>query len=493
MTGASTFGTALERNMKPPVKLQCIGARKMAYVSHPQQFFGPVALNGRRHLINFGRTASIRKKLAKLGVPVRVRRLLAAPAMFGALLCAGAAVAGPLDRAPDQPVYGVAPAALPASDAVQQSNLRDASAIDFTGLLGDQFTTVQPFATKVQTAFGTITSSGYVVNTTTPRLLSGLLADRDLDRFDLRDFSITAHLTGRVDLNAGYNVDLAGRFNPFDARGSGAYDGLFYSASGVNSPYSSLANGGSFVGATVALADDLHFSIGEVKLGAQHNDLETPVYSLADQLQDHPLGQHREADEKLAGVTWNFAKWGGLGIVASQTREHDGVLGGVPNTALGLAKSAKTDALALSARVGFGDGWVTTVSYGEGITQLNLRPTGALATTDELHTRSYGVAVAKHGLFDDKDSLGLAVTRPLQVYEGKVDLSNTGPSDYSLLGSARLPLSTGTPETDVELGYVTTFLDGAVALQANAGYQMNLQGQAGTNSVTVLSRAKINF
>lgn len=479
--------------MKVAVKLRWIGARKTAYVSHPQQFLGPAALNGRRHLINFGRRISLREKLAKLGEPVRIRRLLAVPAVLGAFSCAGIAMAGPLDRAPDQPVYGVARAALPASDAVQQANLRDGSAIDFTGLLGDQFTTVQPFATKLDAGFGNFTVSGYVVNTTTPRLLSGLLVNSDESRFGVRDFALSAHLTDRIDLNFGYNVDLAGRFDAYDARGSAAYDGLFYSASGVNSPYASLADGGTFVGATVALADDLHFDIGEVQLGAQHNALDAPDYSLTDQLQDHPLDPRRDADEKLAGVSWNFAKWGGLGIVASQTKEHNGVLGNVPDSALGLAKGAKTSALALSARVGFGDGWVTTVSYGEGITQLNLRPTGAIANSDQLHTRSYGLAVAKHGLFDDKDSLGLAVSRPLEVYEGNIDLSNTGSGDNSLLGSARLPLSSTTPETDVELGYVTTFLDGALALQANAGYQMNLQGQAGTNSVTVLSRAKINF
>ncbi len=479
--------------MKAAAKLWWIGPRIRAYVSHPQQFLGPVALNGHGHLINFDVPASIREMLGKLGEPVRVRSLPAVSAMLGALLCAGAAMAAPLDRAPDRPVYGVAAGALPASDAVPSANLRDGRAIDFTGLLGDQFTSVKPFAAGVQTALGNFTASGYVVNTSTPRLLSGVLADRDSNRSQIRDFALSAHLSDSIDLDLGYNVDLAGRFNGYDARGSAAYDGLFFSASAVNSPYSSLADGGSFVGATVALADDLHFSIGEANLGARHNDLDTPVYSLADQLQDHPLDPRREADEKLAGVTWNFAKWGGLGIVASQTKERNGVLGAVPAPALGLAKGAKTNALALSARVGFGDGWVTTVSYGEGITQLNLRPTGPLANTDQLHSRSYGVAVAKHGLFDDGDSLGLAVTRPLQVYEGKVDLSNVEPSDNSLLGRARLPLSTGTPETDVELGYVTTFLDGALALQANAGYQMNLQGQAGTNSVTVLSRAKINF
>ena len=44
-----------------------------------------------------------------------------------------------------------------------------------------------------------------------------------------------------------------------------------------------------------------------------------------------------------------------------------------------------------------------------------------------------------------------------------------------------------TPETDLQLGYVTSFLDGALALQANAAYQMNYQGQTGATSLSVLS------
>ncbi len=410
--------------------------------------------------------------------------------MVAALLCGSPVFAAP---PADAPVYGVRAAPMPASDAAPQAQLRGGSDIDFTGLLGNRFTTYSPFATNAQTALGNFTASGYVVDTTTPRLLQGLLVDQDARKFSVRDLSVTASLADGIQIHLGYNVDMAGRFNAYDARGSAAYDGLFYSASGVNSPYASLADGGNFVGATVALADDLHFNIGEASLGSERNQLDTPVYSLEAQLQNAPLYGGRTADEKLAGVTWDFASWGGLGIVASQTSEHNGVLGTVPVNPLSLAKGANTSAVALSARVGFGDGWVTTVSYGEGITQLNLRPTGALATADPLRTRSYGVAVAKRGLFEDGDSLGLAVTRPMQVYEGNVDLSNTEPSDNSLLGHERLPIGNGTAETDVELGYVTTFLDGALALQANAGYQMNLQGQPGANSVTVLSRAKINF
>ena len=36
-------------------------------------------------------------------------------------------------------------------------------------------------------------------------------------------------------------------------------------------------------------------------------------------------------------------------------------------------------------------------------------------------------------------------------------------------------------------------LDGSVALQANASYQMNYAGQNGANAVSLLSRARIKF
>ena len=67
---------------------------------------------------------------------------------------------------------------------------------------------------------------------------------------------------------------------------------------------------------------------------------------------------------------------------------------------------------------------------------------------------------------------------------------NTG--DFTI-GHQYVSMASATPETDLELGYVTTFMDGALALQANAGYQMNVAGLGGSNAVSVISRAKINF
>ena len=108
---------------------------------------------------------------------------------------------------------------------------------------------------------------------------------------------------------------------------------------------------------------------------------------------------------------------------------------------------------------------------------------------------SYGVSIAKHGLFGDADALGLSLSRPSDTYFGGISFADAGlESRVNLVDNYRGALAnSGTKETDVALGYVTTFFNGALALQANAGYQMNVAGQPGVNSLTVLSRAKINF
>jgi hypothetical protein len=138
--------------------------------------------------------------------------------------------------------------------------------------------------------------------------------------------------------------------------------------------------------------------------------------------------------------------------------------------------------------VGLGGGWVTTASYSEGSTQLELRP-GAFAPDASLHSESYGVAVAKHGLFSKNDALGVAFARPAPNFSSTftTDTSN----DLQFFGRDKL-LGTA-PETDIELGYKTEFFGDSFALQANASYQMNFGGQPNNNAVSLLSRAKIKF
>ncbi|MGN6147032.1 MAG: S8 family peptidase [Rhizomicrobium sp.] len=370
--------------------------------------------------------------------------------------------------------------------------------LDFTDyFLSSPFVSYAPFAVSGNGPLGHFVASGYAVDTVTPRLLSGEFLTSDRHRYDVRDLEFSTALSDSFAINAGYHLDLQGRFNGYDLQGSSAYDGLFLSGSALNSPYQSFTDGGSFVGATLALASDLRMSFGQSQLGTDRAEYEVPVFSYLAQVQGPQTRfDQRTATTSMAGLDWDFASWGGLGLTASNTLERHGMLGGVNSGALAVADSANTSALGISARVGFGSGWVTTVSYSEGITQLDLRANSIATSADTLHSRAYGVAIAKHGLFADNDSLGLAVSRPIQVYSGGLGLTmGTGLDDDGnlLTGTEHVSLASKTPETDFEMGYVTTFFDGALALQANAAWQQNLAGQQGVNSLAVLSRAKINF
>jgi hypothetical protein len=147
---------------------------------------------------------------------------------------------------------------------------------------------------------------------------------------------------------------------------------------------------------------------------------------------------------------------------------------------------SETVALGISARFGFGDGWVTTVAYSEGITQLDLNAS-AVNLTDPVRSQSYGFSLAKQGILGN-DALGIAVSRPLQTF-GSTNFAKL--SLASVLNN-RSGLASA-PQSDFSVGYVTTFLDGALALQANAAYQVNANGEQGQDAVSVLSRAQIKF
>lgn len=198
------------------------------------------------------------------------------------------------------------------------------------------------------------------------------------------------------------------------------------------------------------------------------------------------------AESSFAGLSWSATPWASLGLVARQENAQ------APIVQSGFSPArVSAQTLGMSAKVALGKGWVTSFTYKQGTAQLDLRPAGSLLAGDNAQrSRSYGVAIAKHGLFDDDDALGLEVSRPELSSLGGVSLGDTETVDPfdGFISSATRPIMSGnTQETDLQLGYVTTFLDGSLALQANAGYQMNTSGQPGNNGVAVLSRAKINF
>ena len=293
-------------------------------------------------------------------------------------------------------------------------------------------------------------------------------------------------ITG-LDLELGYKVDLTGRIAPIDASDAHTFDGLFLSSASASMPYTTLANGGNFLGAATALADDLHVSLGVANLAPGISSYTPDAYTALARVGGEPAPYTpRSANSLLAGVTWDIGKWSQFGLTAAHTSEHDSLLGSAaPGT------NASTTALGVSARVGLGNGWVTTASYSEGLTQIDSH-SGGLLSGDPLHTRAYGVAIAKNGLFGD-DTLGLAVSRPALGTDSSEFITLPGATGGPAFFTRNHLLAGSAPETDVEIGYVTTFLDGSLALQTNASFQMNYAGQYGSTAVSLLSRARIKF
>jgi hypothetical protein len=278
-------------------------------------------------------------------------------------------------------------------------------------------------------------------------------------------------------LDSGRNLDVAARFTRY-----GAASAPFLSAAAA-APYLGLANGGRYAGLTFVPAADLRF-----RLGASFNS-ETLDRFAPDQLTGlsaMPLGyEPSQTRALLGGVSWQA---GAFGIdLSGITALRSGVPLGFAGASL-AAPRARTDAVGLAAHLAFGGGWVTTAAYSQGLTQLDQRGGGAAA----LRGHSYSLSIAKRGLFGD-DTLGFSFGRPAPgTLDGLAGFSAAGDLPPMVIARSQA-LRAAAPETDFQLGYVTTFLDGALALQTNAAYQTNYQGRTGVNSVSLLSRAKIKF
>jgi hypothetical protein len=288
-------------------------------------------------------------------------------------------------------------------------------------------------------------------------------------------FASSAALSSNLALDSGINLDIASRFTNFGASAS-----PFLSA--VTAPYLGLADGGRYAGVTFVPAANLRG-----RLGASVNSERLDRFSFDSSAPTGNLALIYDASETkslLGGLSWDVTNALGLDVTGISA-QRSGVPLGLSAT---IAPKASTNALGVAAHMDIGQGWVTTASFSEGMTQLDQR--GSASATN-LHEQAYAIAIAKHGLFGD-DAVGLSFSQPAPSMAGSFS-SLTSAGDLPPLVVGQNFNSSRTPETDISVGYVTNFLDGAVALQTNAAYQTNVQGQRGATSVSLLSRAKIKF
>jgi len=342
--------------------------------------------------------------------------------------------------------------------------------------------TESPFSFSAASPLGLLSASGTSVVLSAPQFAGA--ADRQFHA--LRNFELVDRLASGMAFNVGYDFDQGRSFAATDVRADPAFAGLFLAPADFN--WSGFGESGFHAGASLSLGDGVSLDFGGSESGADRSLLEPSLASWP--VPGDGFGQ-QQSGSVLAGVDWKFAPWASVDMSAAHDDAHVGFAsGGLSPLAFSKASS---DTIGAAARVALGKGWVTSFSYNQGVTQLDLKPGVSLAP-DSGHSQTYGVAVAKHGLFGD-DALGIAVSRPLNLGTNNIGLgaAPVDPFDNFISTNTHPILGAQSSETDLQLGYVTTFMDGALALQANAGYQMNAQGQPGTNGVTVLSRAKINF
>ena len=286
-----------------------------------------------------------------------------------------------------------------------------------------------------------------------------------------QSFAASLALSPTFALDSGYNSDVADRFLNFD----GLRSPLLPAADAL-----ALANDGAYAGFTWLASPSLNLRAG---LAEKNNRLDRFSFDPLSANLGLPLASDNGGARTLiAGADWDVTDWGSLGITALESRQKGAPYDVDPLDRLSPASRADTKALDVAARVKFGDGWVTTASAG--LAQLDQRSQPA-------EGQAYSIAIAKHGLFGD-DALGFSLSRSDQGVVGNgLDLSSISGLPPAFAAMGKLPDQAS--ETELQLGYVNWFLDGSLSLQANAAYQMNYQGQSGTNSVSVLSRAKIKF
>ena len=365
-----------------------------------------------------------------------------------------------------------------------------------SNMLSDPFRSVMPMSVAETGAFGTVSMSGFVENAKLPEALNANAALSGAALNTTEHVAVSLSPVNGVSLDFGHNMAMSGTINSYDLRANPGENTLLLSGSALNSPYLGLADGGDFSGATISPIDGVRLRVGYASVGQD----QTPIQLLNGRDPNDPANAavtapKRQASSVVASLAWDFSSWGGLGLTASQVKEQNSVLGGYTSGAFSVANDAGTSSIGISARMNLGGNWMANAAWNQGTTRLGLAQSGLLTNADTLRSRASGVALARRNLFGD-DTLAFALSRPLYIYQGGATLrAATGVDENQNLvfSTENLSLAASTPETDMEMGYVTHLLGGAVVLQGSAAYQMDVSGRSGKDAVTALGRASFQF
>lgn len=310
-------------------------------------------------------------------------------------------------------------------------------------------------------------------------------------------FLVSARLTDTLDMTTGHRAPSAGLFNALDLAAGPAQDQMFLGAEALNSPYLSLADGGSFGGLTWRAGENWTLAAAYLSGGQADQGPVEPV-NFAAAAQDQgliPRNHLRSADAVMASAAYRASDDFTIGATLSLTDESNSLLGSDEMGALALTADAQTIAIGLQAKLALGDGWSATAAWSMGYSDVTPVANGLISSMSGVTSQAYGVALTKLGVFGDSDAFGVSVSRPLHMSGGSADvIASTGVTESReiIYGRERIDLASSAPETQIEAGYAMSFGD-ATRLSVSAIYQDNADGIEGRESVGAMLRLRTEF
>lgn len=328
--------------------------------------------------------------------------------------------------------------------------------------------------------------------------ISGVVTDTgfaEQAHTELSDVVMRAQLSDTTTLILGHDASPLGQLNALDLAASNAYDGLFLSASAMNSPFVALTEDANFAAVGAKLGAGLTLAFGyaaaqDDATKALDDEMLTAEEAQAYFAQD--LSQPRSAENAVASLNWKFAPWGQVGAQVARTSEENSLLGSEEQGALNITAQAQTTSIGFGARVDMGDDWVASASWARGLTDATPVAGGLFQSFSGIESEAYGIALAKRGIFGESDALGIAVSRPLHIVSGSaVITASTGVTETReiIYSTETQSLASPTPETDYEVGY-TAKLGEALTLQTSVIYQQDASGLAGDDAVAAFATVK---
>lgn len=306
-------------------------------------------------------------------------------------------------------------------------------------------------------------------------------------------FMTATRLSDTAEVMLGHRAPVAGVFNTLDLAAGPAQDQTFIGASALNSPYASLADGGSFGGLSWRSGGSWSFAAAYSAAGESEERSVSNLLPDSDALASrHHL---RSAGAATAHAAYRVDD--GLTVGASLTviNERNGLLGSDEQGALALTAEAATVSAGLQARWSLSDGWAATASWAAGASDVTPVAHGLAQDFSAVTSQSYGVAITKQGVFGALDVIGFSVSRPLHVTDGEATITaSTGVTDTRQIvyTRERISLASEAPETQFEAGYAAQLSD-ATRIGVSAIYQDNADGIEGRSSVGAVLRLRTEF